>query len=249
MIKKVLVTIAMLAMALPAAAQTTGVTEVNARPGVGANTVRPLNGIRKEAQQEVKEIRKETRKEIKEVRVDARKDIKEVRDEAKEARKDIRQQFSADAQAREVALVTLRADLKAKTEANREQLQEKLKKIKDTKKADIVAKVATSLNETNARLTNGMAEMLTKLSDILVKIDAKTDDKVAIDAARAAIVTAQAGVDAQAGKSYTVTVTTEGNLRSDTAAAAAGLKKDLAVVQTLVKAAREAVGKAYKDLK
>lgn len=246
--KKLLLLLAILSVAIPSA----GFAEET-------SNVRPLAPkpmpIRSEVRKEVKEVRDEVRKDIKEVREEAkevREDAREVRkeilDSAKEQREEARKQLKGDPEVRKIEIERIKNEREQKMEENRAKLQESLKAIKDKTKATIVVRVADGLNTVNKKMTDQFTQTLTKLKSILTRISDK-DATVDIANATNLITTAQTAVDAQALKSYTVTVTTETNLKVNASESAQALRTDLSAVQEQVKAARKAVEEAYKLIK
>lgn len=108
-----------------------------------------------------------------------------------------------------------------------------LKKIRDEKKRMIVERLDTRFNEVNAKRTSQMAKHLDKMTKILGR------DIPEIQAARDANT-------AQAAKTYTITITTEKNLKMDVGKVRSQLEADLKAVHQLVVAAREAVRAVIK---
>lgn len=153
--------------------------------------------------------------------------VQAIRKEAQEERKE--------------KMEVARAEMKTKEEARRAELKEKLKVVRSEAKVKLVTQIDAKLAATNERVTAGMTAQLTKLGDILVRVSENGGSAVDVDAAKATIATAQAAVDVQVGKTYTISITSEEKLRADVGAVEKQMRSDLEAVQKLVKAAKEAV--------
>lgn len=274
MIKKILLSVAMLAVAVPAYAQVGANVGVRAEGEVKVMPVRPVVApIRKEireVKQEINDDRRENRAEIKEIRDEARGEIKDMRDDARagaledrkvmmEKQAEMRAEFKKSNEERQVKMLEVRAEMKIKADERKLELKEKLKVVKDEKKKTIVEGLDTKISALNVKLTEKIGEQLTKMSDLVIRLSeradkAKTEGLVVaqfetdIVLAKTAIATAQTAVTAQASKVYAVTVTTEANLKTDLGAVQQQMRADLKVVQDLLGLAKEAVRKAGGSL-
>jgi DNA repair exonuclease SbcCD ATPase subunit len=139
-------------------------------------------------------------------------------------------------------------------------LIENLKKIKDEKKVEIVENVDARLADRNAHWVEHWTNVLTRHSELLDKIQTKatelegqgkdiTSVTSAIAAARSAITTAQAKVTEQAGKTYTIPVTTEATLGANVSATVKQMQADVKSVINLIEAVRKATQAAISALK
>ena len=145
------------------------------------------------------------------------------------------------------------------TSQTKEVFQQKLAAIKDAKKKILVQKINDKIADLNKRATNKMSLGLTNISTILTNLDTRAKnmktagkDTTAYDAAslkaKNAITTAAAAVSAQAAKTYTVTITTEGALKINVGATVSQFRLDLVAVHKLVVDAKQAVWTAAKEL-
>lgn len=229
-----------------------------------------------EAKREIEEARKETRGEIKDLRQKALKEAHEAREGLRDDVKALRQNVLASTSAGMVApemkkiieerreefkqqLEVRKEDMKKKLEAEKVRLNEKLKTIKDERKKQTVQKVNGELQALNARKLEHYSNVLNQIEEVLKKVGTRVDNAAArglevgtvrtnMTAVETAIAQARAAIVTQSAKVYTVTVTTEGNLKNDTGATRQVLQKDLSVVQNLVKAAHDALRKAAVSL-
>ena len=141
----------------------------------------------------------------------------------------------------------------------RETFQKQLQTIRDEKKKILVDRLNKNFNEVNKKRTDQMLKYLTKVSEVLDKVrsraavaKAKGKDTSSVDAA---ITKAQGDIDkaksaiiAQAGKDYTVTISSEDNLRTDVGTTMKSLQGDSQVVRDLVIAAHKSVSDAVRAL-
>jgi len=135
-------------------------------------------------------------------------------------------------------------------------LKAKLLKFKDQNKAQIVERVNTNLAKVNKNRTDMMLAHLDRMSTISSKLTDRvnsitdkdtTSAKSQIASASAAIATAREAVASQSAKDYTISVTTETNVRKDAQATRELLHTDLRSVHQLIVAARQALAKAISE--
>lgn len=137
--------------------------------------------------------------------------------------------------------------------------REKLSTIRDAKKKALTERLNTTLNDVNTKRTETLLSYLSRISDILSKVQARAaiakangKDTSAVDGAiakaQADIATAKAAILAQAGKQYTTTITSEDSLKSDMGKTMSQLQNDLGSVRTLVVAAHKSVSDAIAAL-
>jgi len=153
----------------------------------------------------------------------------------------------------------LRANTEKAIAAKKEELKIKLNKFKDENKKQVTEKVNNSLNEVNKNSVNRFTNSLNELDKAIINITTRSEKaaiagkdstavmtalqnaKIAIDAARTAITS-------QAGKVYSVTVTTEIKIGEDLKKSRDLLNADLKVVQNKIKVARDSVWVALGEL-
>lgn len=152
------------------------------------------------------------------------------------------------------------ANLKEKMATREAALKTKLKAFRDQKKATVAERVNTNLNGINAKRTDQMSGALTRMTNILTKLEERvngatsdikdpTTAKAAITDAKAAIATAQDAVVAQSEKDYTLTVTSEAKVKQDTQAVREQLHSDLKSTRNLVIKAKQSVANAIRIAK
>jgi len=148
---------------------------------------------------------------------------------------------------------------KKEFEDHKKEFELELAHIKDTKKQAIVDRINTNCQDINVKRTTAMTGMLAKLSSILTNVtnraataSASGKDTSAVDTAvttaQAAIADAQSAVAAQAGKTCTITITSDTTVKADVGKTISGIEADLKSVYAKVIAARKSVGDAVKSL-
>ena len=223
----------------------------------------PIKEEVKQKREEMHEEMKEKKEEMKETREAAKEEMKEKKEamkkEMESRREEMKQKMEEKREELKQRIENKREELKDKIEAKREVLKERLKTIKDERKKQVVEKIDKSLDALNDRMTKHFLDVLEKLEDILVRISERADKAeidgidvslvdVAVVSAQAAIDSAKLTVEAQAGKTYTLTVSTEDKLRVDVGKARQALHADLKAVHETVKKAKEAVHVAARAL-
>lgn len=153
-----------------------------------------------------------------------------------------------------------REEAKEKAKEIREEFKVRLEALKDEKKKMTVEHIDERLARLNEKWTNHFNKKLTRLAEILAKIQGRTEAlgaegvdvaevNAAIVEAEAAINTAQDAVNTQAGKTYIIEITDEENLGENVSQAIHALKADIKVVREEVRTAKQAVHDAFKALK
>ena len=123
----------------------------------------------------------------------------------------------------------------------RAEFQEKIKAIKDQNKAKIAERINNQLEQINQRAITHFNNVLTRLTALLDKLEAKATNKEIVAGARSAIEAARTAVEEQSNKTYVIEFTEESGLKVGASAAKTNLKTDLKAVKDKVMAAREAV--------
>ncbi|MDP2664386.1 MAG: hypothetical protein Q8O97_00225 [bacterium] len=208
---------------------------------VSAHTEGDVQGIVKDA--------------VQTIRTEATQLRKEAVDQFKAKREEAKVQLKAKTEELKANVKTKREEVKSRIEAKKVELKEKLKAVRDEKKKQIVERVYNSVNELNERMTDHLTKTLNQIQEVLDRVESRADKaeandldvasvRTAITAAESAIASSRSAVEAQAGKTYSFTVTTEEKLRSDVGTARQALHTDLVAVRETVKAARDAVKSA-----
>lgn len=144
-------------------------------------------------------------------------------------------------------------------QAAREVFQAKLASIKDTKKRTIVENVQNRMTEINTQRTDIMMSHLSVMSDILDRVASKAGElqnngkdissvTSAVASARTAIEAAREAVAAQAGKVYSITISTENTIKNNVLTTRKSLETDVLATHQKIVAARKAVYNAIKAL-
>lgn len=225
-----------------------------------------VRDIRKEAQKDLRDARRESEKDIRSTRATTTEAIKKNRQEMtikirmatttedrRELRIELRKDFQEDRTQK-------REELKIVIREKKNILKEKLKLIKDERKTKVVERIDDRIDSVNELRTNSLIKILQKFEDFLDRISAQADNlekegknvasvRTAVTSAESAIAASRAAVEAQAGKVYTITITTEGDLRNNVGAVVVAMQSDLKNVRETVKLAHEAVRKALSALK
>ena len=157
--------------------------------------------------------------------------------------------------------VAQRIDSRKAAMASREAaLKAKLDAFKDKRKAEITERVSTNLNKINEKHTQMMLKFLSRASEILTKLENRVNQattdvkdvtaaKTAIEEAKNSIASAEAAVNAQADKDYTIAVSSENRVRVDAQSQRKKLHDDLKAVREQVVAAKQAVANAIRVAK
>lgn len=154
---------------------------------------------------------------------------------------------------------TVREEFKQARMDAREEFKEKLAGLKDESKKKIVEKLDSRFATVNKKATDRFLETLDKLTEILTQLQTKateaktagtdtTEAQANIDAAKTAIASAKTAITTQAGKTYTITISSEDKLRMDVGKTVSGMHADLRMVHKLVTDAKQAVVKAARSV-
>ena len=194
----------------------------------------------------------EMREKREEVRTNIQDNREELRQRNLESREALRQQIEERKEELKARMEEKRQELKDQMEQKREELKQRLEKIRDERKKEVVERINGQIDELNERLTNHYMNVLEKLGGLLVRIAERADDaeergvdvsavRTAIDEANSAITNAKEAIEVQSGKTYTIEVTTEEELRSDVGRARQAFHDDIVSVRETIKAAHDAV--------
>ena len=138
-------------------------------------------------------------------------------------------------------------------------MKAKINQFKDEKKKDVTVKVSENLNTVNKNAINRFTNNINELDKAVANIATRADKAVAnnkdvslvmvkISAAKSAIESARTAVTTQAGKIYSISVTSEIKVADDLKKSRDQLNSDLKVVQDTIKAAHDAVWAALVEL-
>lgn len=189
------------------------------------------------------------------VRAEARQerlDNREATTQGQSDRNDISQRAAGQA----------KEDFRTSREKNRAELKEKLATIRDERKKAAVERIAENLNIANDKAVARFTEVVSKLDAIIAKLETRLAAESAqgknVTAVTTALTTSKQAVDAlrqavvlQAGKSYFVTITTEGTLGTAVSTARQALHTDLRTIKSLLRESRsalDAVARAFRLL-
>ena len=210
---------------------------------------------------EIKDARRENKEEVKQAlgqkREALKQNVEQKREELKQKREELKQDFERKREELKDRLEQKKEELKSRIANKREELKKRLEKIKNERKKQVVEKIDKSLDALNEKTTARLLETLKKLEDILVRIGERTNaagdrgvDVTSVDSAIAfaqtAINNAKAAIEAQAAKTYSLTIGTEDKLKTDIGKTRKALHEDLRVVYGQVKTARDVVHEAAR---
>lgn len=156
----------------------------------------------------------------------------------------------------------LRADLEAErkkaqaaNQKDRAAFQKKLQEISDEKKQEIVEDLDDRITKQNERLTDRLLDRLTKISDVLDRLDsaaAELEDAEnlveAVSEARTAIDAAEKAIADQAGKDYVFAIDDEETVGEVVRKAVQDFRADMKKAIDLVKGAHEATRNVAQEL-
>lgn len=138
---------------------------------------------------------------------------------------------------------------KTTREQKRTEIQNKIQKIKDTRKQKIVTGLERSYVNINNRWTTHFKNVLERLTKILDKVKARAEKKnnsvalSSINGVYTQIDKVKAAVEEQALKTYTIEITNENRLGEAAKAVHSQLKNDLRALREQIKAIRESIRK------
>ncbi len=172
------------------------------------------------------------------------------------ARVEVRKQINEN---REEA-IQLREEAQTLRTQKREELQKQLSEITDKRKVAIVESLTDKLASLNSNWVARWSRVLTRLSELLTKIETRTNTladkgydvaavRTAITEAKDSIAIAQSALDKQELKVYTFDISEEEALRDEVGEVVSQFRADLKALQELVKDARESVRDALAALK
>ncbi len=161
---------------------------------------------------------------------------------------------------RKAEIEKIRLEKKSEMAVKKAKFEEQLQTLKDETKKQIAEKISERLTTSNTNATNRMFEIIDKLNEIMLRIEAKvTDAKTngidttvqdeGIQNAKLAIQGASDAITEQAAKEYIITVGDDTTLRNDVGTVVSQQKQDLRTTYELVRSARQAVRQVAKSLK
>jgi len=161
---------------------------------------------------------------------------------------------------RKAEIEKIRLEKKSEMAVKKAEFEEQLQTLKDETKKQIAEKISERLTTSNTNATNRMFEIIDKLNEIMLRIEAKvTDAKInginttvqeeGIQNAKLAIQGASDAITEQAAKEYIITVGDDTTLRNDVGTVVSQQKQDLRTTYELVRSARQAVRQVAKSLK
>lgn len=144
------------------------------------------------------------------------------------------------------------AQMRQKIASREAQFKLRVDQFEDKVKAKLALKVNRVLNQINQNQTQQMNKHLNKMSEILDRVvtgaGGNASSSAQVAEARSAIETAQTAVETQAGRDYTINVSTESAIRKDAQTMRDRLRTDLRNTRQLVIGAKQAVAIAIRGL-
>lgn len=162
----------------------------------------------------------------------------------------LKQQMQLLQEQKKATVSNVRGETKATMQAKRDEFNTRITAIKDQKKKVVVERIDTKLAEVNKNHTARFTDVLSKLQGLVDKFNqSATGTTVLTDvtAAQAAIDAAKAAVEAQAAKSYVMTISDEATLKINVGATVSQLRLDLMAAHKMVVDAKQAVQKLRTD--
>ena len=156
----------------------------------------------------------------------------------------VRQRVSDIVKERKQTVTEIRELAKESVMAKRDEFKKKLEIVKDERKKLILERIDEKISEINTKHTDKFAEAILRLQNFLDELSAGVTDTPILNdikIAQGAIDAAQASVEAQAAKSYSITITSETTLRQNAGTTISLLRKDLKTVHKLIMDAKQAV--------
>jgi hypothetical protein len=186
-------------------------------------------------------------------RTNLKAETENTKEQLKKATEAMKEEVKKSKETFKEAVKTKQAELEDKIKTKKEELRIRLEKVKDETKKKTVERIDQQIDALNAKMIQHFSSVLDKLEELLIRISERADKALAergldvsavrlvIDKAKTAIASARSAVENQAGKTYTIKVTTEKSLKVDVGKARQALGIDLTKVRDAVKAAQSAV--------
>jgi len=149
-------------------------------------------------------------------------------------------------------LKEIREEARVAIQAKKEEFKAKLQVIKDQKKRALAERINTKILEANKKQTEKFTDALNRLQGFLDKISkSAANQTVASDiaATQTAIDIVKTAVEAQAEKTYTMTITDDSALKLNVGVSVSQLRQDLMAIYKLVIDVKQAVQKLNTDKK
>lgn len=162
----------------------------------------------------------------------------------------LREQLKLLQEQKKDAITQVRTEAKTLIDTKKEEFRTRLQTIKDQKKKTLVERIDSKIAELNQKQTTKFTETLTRLQSFLDKMSSSaTIATVATDvqAAQAAITAAKTANEAQAAKTYTMTISDDATLKLNAGTTVSQFRLDLVAVHKLLIDAKQAVQKLNTD--
>lgn len=162
----------------------------------------------------------------------------------------LRQQKQLLQDQKRAAFSKAKEEAKTLFQTRKEEFKIKLQAIKDQKKKVLAERIDAKLAEVNAKHTEKFLEILERLQGFLDKIKQSTTNTTVladVAAAQTAIDTARTAVEAQALKTYVMTIADDATLKLNAGTTVKQLRLDLSAAHKLVVDAKQAVHKLNTD--
>ncbi len=190
---------------------------------------------------EIQRVREESRGEIRQLKEGTKREIKTERENVRNA------------------IEAKRLETRNIIEAQRAELKARLSRIKDERKKNTVEQVDAQMQALNGRKSDHFIDALDKIEKVLMRVKSRVETaaargldvssvRIAIAGAETAISAGRSAVEAQAGKTYTISVATEATLKTEVKKTREALHADLKAIQEAVKSAHDAVRRAATAL-
>lgn len=201
------------------------------------------NYVREITTDEAKKLREELNKAGERFQKDK---LKIASDQAK-----VRARLIFDQEQFEQRTASREAEMKQRMASREAELKQRLTQWQNKQKAMIVERINAQLQKINQQVTDRMTRQLDNMSARLLKApDEATSgayfDSTAYEPASLAISNARSAVSSQAAKSYSITISTEQNAKTDAKTARDNLFNDLKKLQEVMLSAKQAVAKVHQ---
>ena len=212
------------------------------------------------AQTKAPSVRDELKEHVREINQSVKTQIKTENENIKTKRTELNTQLKEAQEAAKKHIEAAREETKKVVETRRAELKDKISKLRDEKKKQIAARLDEQLSRLNVQWTDHFSNVLSRLSEILGKIELRADKaesndgdvsaaRTAIQNAKTAIESARTAVEVQAKKTYIAAFTSENELGAAFKTVKEQLRTDLAGLRDgLIKDARKAVQDVFQLL-
>jgi len=223
--------------------------------------IHELNNVREKQQQKIEETKKEFRKNVTSVdraRLLIQNNPEIVR-EFQAKRNELQKEFEKRKEEMHQAIIQKQEEARKTFEERKQELQRNLQKIKDDKKIERAKHIFDQFDIIKNKNIERLRILFTNLDSILQRVRTRAEKASAhgvdisnvfslIDTAQQGIIDGRALVESEAGKTYSVSISSEETIKSDFEKTRDELKNDIEKIQNNLKSIHEMIKNAVEAL-